>query len=129
MAATGSTRIEIATGSEAVIGAPSIVAGDFLACNKVIVLDRSVDPYSYVISANIHRRHLTAEDKDRLILQLLKTDPTKSNRQVAKLTDTSHPHVAKIAGAGRKGGRRGNGYHVGRYQGPPAAGAQSSRQA
>src|SRR5262249_4878269 len=34
-------------------------------------------------------------DKDRLIVQLLKADPTKSNRQVAKLTDTSHPHVAK----------------------------------
>ena len=54
------------------------------------------DPYAYVISANIRRRHLSIEDKDGLIVQLLKADPTKSNRIVAKLTDTSHPHVAKV---------------------------------
>jgi hypothetical protein len=54
------------------------------------------DPYAYVISANIRRRHLSIEDKDSLIVQLLKADPTKSNRIVAKLTDTSHPHVAKV---------------------------------
>src|SRR5262249_31841422 len=88
--------IGIPSGSPAEVGAPSITAGeDFLACDKVIVLDKSVDPFAYVVSANIRRRHLTIEDKDRLIVQLLKADPTKSNRQVAKLTDTSHPHVAK----------------------------------
>jgi len=54
------------------------------------------DPHAYVISANIRRRHLSIEDKNRLIVQLLKADPTKSNRTVAKLTDTSHPHVAKV---------------------------------
>jgi DNA-binding Lrp family transcriptional regulator len=62
------------------------------------------DPYAYVISANIHRRHLTAEDKDRLIVQLLKANPTKSNRQVAKLTNTSHPHVAKVREQAEKNG-------------------------
>jgi predicted nuclease with TOPRIM domain len=31
-----------------------------------------------------------------VIVRLLKADPTKSNRAVAKLTDTSHPHVAKV---------------------------------
>jgi DNA-binding Lrp family transcriptional regulator len=97
--------IEIATGSPAVVGAPSITAGeDFLACNKVIVLDKSVDPFPYVVSANIHRRHLTIEDKDRLIVQLLKADPTTSNRQVAKLTDASHPHVAKVPEHAEKAG-------------------------
>jgi ParB-like chromosome segregation protein Spo0J len=62
------------------------------------------DPYAYVISANIHRRHLTAKDKDRLIVELLKADPTKSNRQVAKLTDTSHPYVAKVREKAEKTG-------------------------
>src|SRR5262249_10779181 len=56
------------------------------------------DPFAYVISANIHRRHLTAEKKRDLIATLLKADPTKSNRQIAKLTNTSHPHVAKVRG-------------------------------
>jgi hypothetical protein len=69
---------------------------DFLACDKVVVLDKSVDPYAYVVSANIRRRHLSTADKDRVIVRLLKADPTKSNRAVAKLTDTSHPHVAKV---------------------------------
>ncbi len=89
--------IESRIGRPVIIGPPSLMAGEnFLATNMVIVLDRSVDPYSYCVSANIHRRHLTIEDKDRLIVQLLTADPTKSNRAVAKLTDTSHPHVAKV---------------------------------
>jgi DNA-binding Lrp family transcriptional regulator len=96
--------IEIATGSPVEVGAPSITAGDFLACDKVIVLDKSVDPWAYVVSANVHRRHLTIEDKDRLIVQWLKADPTKSNRRVAKLTDTSHPHVAKVREHAEKAG-------------------------
>src|SRR5215471_4954158 len=97
--------IEIATGSPAVVGAPSITAGeDFLACDKVVVLDKTVDPFAYVVSANIRRRHLTIEDKDRLIVQLLKADPTTSNRQVAKLTDASHPHVAKVREHAEKAG-------------------------
>jgi DNA-binding Lrp family transcriptional regulator len=62
------------------------------------------DPYAYVISANIHRRHLTVEDKNRLIVELLKADPKKSNRQVAKLTKTSHPHVAKVREEAEKAG-------------------------
>jgi len=64
----------------------------------------AVDPLKYVISANIRRRHLSVEDKDRLIVQLLKLDPTRSNRQVAKLTDTSHPHVAKVRERAQKTG-------------------------
>ena len=67
--------IEIATGRPVIVGAPSITAGeDFLACNKVIVLDGSVDPYAYVISANIRRRHLTTEQKRDLIAKLIKAD-------------------------------------------------------
>jgi ParB-like chromosome segregation protein Spo0J len=63
-----------------------------------------IDPFAYVVSANIRRRHLSIEDKDRLIVQLLKADPTRSNRTVAKLTDTSHPHVAKVREQAEKAG-------------------------
>jgi len=41
------------------------------------------DPYAFVVSANIHRRQLTAEQKRDLIGRVLKADPAKSNRQIA----------------------------------------------
>ena len=47
--------IELAIGNPVEVGAPSLMAGEFLATNKVIVLDKAVEPYAYVISANIHR--------------------------------------------------------------------------
>ena len=58
--------------------------------------DNGIDPYAYVISANIHRRHLTAAQKRELIAKLLKATPEKSNRQIAKIVGRSHPHVAKV---------------------------------
>jgi DNA-binding Lrp family transcriptional regulator len=68
------------------------------------ILNDDVDPYDFVISANIHRRHLTIEDRDRLIVDVLKADPSKSNRQVAKMVGASHPHVAKVRGQAEKAG-------------------------
>lgn len=88
---------EMATGRAVEVDGSSVMAGEFLATNKVIVLDgRSVDPWAYAISANIRRRHLTIEDTDRLTVELLKADPTKSSRQVAKIVGASRPHVAKV---------------------------------
>jgi hypothetical protein len=55
------------------------------------------DPRAYVISANIHRRHLTAEDKRDLIAKLIKAQPEKSNRQIAKTVKVDH----KTVGAAR----------------------------
>jgi hypothetical protein len=75
---------------------------------------KDVDPYAYVISANIHRRHLTADDKRRIIAALLKANPQKSDRQIAKLVDASPTTVGDER---KKTSRLG---HVDRYQGPPA---------
>jgi hypothetical protein len=41
------------------------------------------DPYAYVLSANIHRRHLTADQKRELIEKLLKVKPNASDRTIA----------------------------------------------
>ena len=47
-----------------------------VACGKHRV---GFDPYAYVISGNITRRHLSAEDKRDLIAKVLKATPEKSN--------------------------------------------------
>jgi DNA-binding Lrp family transcriptional regulator len=56
---------------------------------------RYADPYAFVISANIHRRHLTAEKKLKLVDDVLRLVPTRSDRQIAKETKTSPTTVGK----------------------------------
>jgi hypothetical protein len=54
------------------------------------------DPAAYVISANIRRRHLTAEQKRELIAKLLASDPSKSDRQVAGIIKASPTTVGTV---------------------------------
>jgi ParB-like chromosome segregation protein Spo0J len=54
------------------------------------------DPYAYVISANAHRRHLTAEQKRDTIAKLLKANPEASDRQIAKQIDSSPTTVGAV---------------------------------
>jgi hypothetical protein len=54
------------------------------------------DPYHYVISANIHRRHLTPEDKRKLIAKLIKATPEKSDRQIAETVKADHKTVGAV---------------------------------
>jgi hypothetical protein len=54
------------------------------------------DPYEYVISANIHRRHLTAEQKREIIAKVIKAQPEKSDRQIAKQVKRDHKTVAAV---------------------------------
>jgi hypothetical protein len=55
-----------------------------------------IDPYAYVISANLTRRHVTAEKKRELIAKLLKMQPEKSDRQIAETVKADHKTVAKV---------------------------------
>src|SRR5262249_13714148 len=82
------------------------IGGEPRGHNAIVWLadETGFDPVAYVISANIHRRHLTAEQKRELIAKLIKAQPEKSNRQIAKATGVSHPHVAKVRGELEKSG-------------------------
>jgi hypothetical protein len=61
-----------------------------------LYFDELEDVYSFVLSVNVHRRHLTAEQKRELIAKLLKADPSKSDRQIAELSKASPTTVGKV---------------------------------
>lgn len=54
------------------------------------------DPYDIVLSLNVHRRHLTAEQKRELIAKVLKAKPEQSNRAIAKQVKVDHKTVADV---------------------------------
>jgi hypothetical protein len=54
------------------------------------------DPAVFVISRNIHRRHLTAKQRRDVIAKLLKAQPEKSNRQIAEQTKADDKTVAAV---------------------------------
>ena len=57
---------------------------------------RGDDPASFVISKNIHRRHLTFGQKRDLIGRLLRVDPSKSDRQIAETVKASPTTVGTV---------------------------------
>jgi hypothetical protein len=74
------------------------LAGFELKASHVMRLGPDVDPYEVVLSANIRRRHLNAEQRRDLVDAVLKAKPQKSDRQVAKATGTSPTTVGKRRG-------------------------------
>jgi hypothetical protein len=79
-----------------------VLTVDFEALVKAHRL--SNDPAAFVTSANIHRRHLTAEQKRDLIAKLLKADPSKSDRQIAETVKASPTFVGKVRAEGEATG-------------------------
>jgi hypothetical protein len=55
-----------------------------------------LDPYDLVLSYNIHRRHLTPEQKRDLIAKVLKAKPEQSNNAIAKQVKVDDKTVAKV---------------------------------
>ena len=58
--------------------------------------DPDFDPFAYVISKNIKRRHLTPERKAEVIAKVLALDPTKSNRAIAAELKVDHKKVGAV---------------------------------
>jgi len=77
----------------------------FLACQMAGVEPMTVEfspsatsctPEEYVWSMNVMRRHLRADQKRELIAKLLKNEPEKSDRQIAKRTGSSPSTVGVV---------------------------------
>jgi hypothetical protein len=66
---------------------------DMAECTDV---DRNTDPHAYVISVNIHRRRLTAEQRSDLIAKVIEANPEKSDRQIAEMVERDHKTVGKV---------------------------------
>jgi hypothetical protein len=54
------------------------------------------DPLAFVLSKNLHRRHLTAEQRREIVSRLLKDRPGRSNRQVASQVGVDHKTVGAV---------------------------------
>ena len=54
------------------------------------------DAQRYVISANIHRRHLSPDQRRDIIAALLKANPSQSNRGIAEQAKASHHTVGDV---------------------------------
>jgi hypothetical protein len=58
--------------------------------------DGDGDPYEIALSLNVHRRHLTAEQRRELIAKVLKAKPEASNRLIAKQVKADDKTVASV---------------------------------
>jgi ParB-like chromosome segregation protein Spo0J len=86
------------TNPETVRSALAVIAGQAVPARTTVVIIDGVDPTTYVLSANVHRRHLNSEQKRAALAAYLKADPTVSDRTVAKELGVDH----KTVGARRK---------------------------
>jgi DNA-binding Lrp family transcriptional regulator len=59
-------------------------------------LGSHAEAVAFVISANVHRRHLTVEQRRDLIAKLLRSNPEQSDRQVAKAVRVSPTTVGTL---------------------------------
>jgi hypothetical protein len=60
------------------------------------VLNSDVDPWSYVVSANLHRRHLSLKQKREVAASLLKQNPERSDLATAKLAGLSDKTITGL---------------------------------
>jgi hypothetical protein len=54
------------------------------------------DPITFVISANLHRRHLTTPQRKQVAAEILKRQPERSNRSVAAEVELDAKTVAEV---------------------------------
>lgn len=75
-------------------------------CSQVVVLGAdNTDPYAFVISANIRRRHLSPEQRRNIIATFIGKAPQKSDRQFARELGVDHHTIARARTEGEDVGK------------------------
>jgi hypothetical protein len=89
----GRTRLDLlsAAGVEVVDA-----KGKVLVHHRIIQVENDAEAEALSLGLNVHRRHLTAEQKRELIVQQLKATPEKSNRRIADSVKADHKTVASV---------------------------------
>jgi hypothetical protein len=70
--------------------------GNLVVRHEVITHHDKFDAWAFVVSANLHRRHLNAEQRRDLAAKLLKEMPGRSDRATARLAGVSPTTVGKV---------------------------------
>jgi ParB-like chromosome segregation protein Spo0J len=76
----------------------------YRACRELGIEPRTVslepdlvgDPVDYVLSVNLHRRHLTGLEKRAVVARILQDNPKQSDRAVASKVGVDHKTVAAV---------------------------------
>lgn len=63
---------------------------------RVLTFKTDKGVLDYIISKNIHRRHLTPEQKREIIAKVIAAKPEASDRQIAKQVKTDHKTVGSV---------------------------------
>jgi hypothetical protein len=69
---------------------------DFRDPRTKLYFERYCDPWSYVVSANVHRRHLTTVQRREIVAALLKAKPERSDNATARLAHVSDKTVTSV---------------------------------
>lgn len=106
-----------------------------IACERADVaahyecLPEGTDIFAYVVSTNLHRRHLTVEQRHEIIAEIARRNPDLSNRQIAKIAGVHHETVSAATscpvGGGPPAGQKTKGEDGKQY---PRSGKYSAEQ-
>jgi ParB-like chromosome segregation protein Spo0J len=89
------------------VGLPIVKDGSELNADFVQTqnIAGNVDPFIYVISTNIRRRHLNAEQRQGLVIEIIARAPGKSDRQIGKEIGVDHKTISRARAKGEDVGR------------------------